>query len=330
MDNFYEKKYLKYKIKFLKLKQTGGFIISWPNDTFYLKKLLDDNIINYKIISENHNMGTSSELLKQTPITLPGLMGKIIHIDEDKLIMSELKDSNGVIKVERIEYNKKNVLQVKLEPYIKNGEKLEPYINSGKDIKSYINSVENYCNNFIKYHTQNGKMTKKDYDELIASSTDLKMSLQEIKDCIHKKNISIISPNGTPIPNRELGIGVPKPISPAAAPIVIPKPISPAAAPIVIPKPISPAAAPVADLPKPTSPVAAPVADLPKPTSPVADLPKPTSPVPTAPNLDYTLQIKTLEDRLKKLENKFNNHYHDIPTTGVREFDVQHPFYKNP
>jgi len=334
MDNFYEKKYLKYKIKFLKLKQIGGFIISWPEDTINIKNLIDQGIINYKIISIGRNLSSSSELNKQTSEKLPGLMGKIIHIDENKLIMSELKDNNDIIKVDRIKYNKQNTFQVKLEPYIKNGDKLEPYINIGKDMKSYINSVENYCNNFIKYHTQDGKMSKKDYDELIGRSTDLRMSLQEIKDCINKKNISIISTNGTPIPKRELGIGVPKPTSPVAAPV---------AAPIVIPKQTSP----VADVPKPTSSVA----DVPKPTSSVADVSKPTSPVPTLDTLnitalnptshnleyvstvakpDYTLEIKTLEERLKKLENKFNNHYHDIPTTGVREFDVQHPFYKNP
>ena len=39
-------------------------------------------------------------------------------------------------------------------------------------------------------------------------------------------------------------------------------------------------------------------------------------------------QIKLLQERLDSLENKFKNHYHDIPTSGVKEFEEQHPYFK--
>lgn len=38
--------------------------------------------------------------------------------------------------------------------------------------------------------------------------------------------------------------------------------------------------------------------------------------------------IEYLHIRLNILENKLNNHYHDIPTTGMRTYTNQHPFYK--
>jgi hypothetical protein len=41
-------------------------------------------------------------------------------------------------------------------------------------------------------------------------------------------------------------------------------------------------------------------------------------------------KLKVLENKLKELELQFENHYHDIPTTGIRQFTKQHPFYKNP
>jgi hypothetical protein len=39
-------------------------------------------------------------------------------------------------------------------------------------------------------------------------------------------------------------------------------------------------------------------------------------------------QIKLLQERLDSLEKNFKNHYHDIPTSGVKEFEEQHPYYK--
>jgi len=38
--------------------------------------------------------------------------------------------------------------------------------------------------------------------------------------------------------------------------------------------------------------------------------------------------VNKLEGKLKKLESEFDNHYHDIPTTGIRQFKEQHPYYK--
>jgi hypothetical protein len=40
------------------------------------------------------------------------------------------------------------------------------------------------------------------------------------------------------------------------------------------------------------------------------------------------LEINKLKERLEKLENEFENHYHDMPTTGIRQFKNQHPYYK--
>jgi len=367
MDNFYEKKYLKYKIKFLKLKQIGGFTISWPNDISIINNLIDKGIINFKIISENHNSRTSTEFMKQTLETLPGLMGIITSIDENKLIMSDLKDNKDIIKVKEIEYNKQNVLQVKLEPYIKNGDKLEPYI-SEKEVQKKINNVEDYCNKFIKYHTKDGKeMLKIDYDELIAGAENLRMTIQEIKYCIGKKKIKIISPTGTEIPYKELGIdetnpNVEKNTIDRGSPVATIDRGSPVAtidrgSPVATIDRGSPVAtidrgSPVATIDR-GSPVATLTpgevkskTNLPSKTTSdtVVGVTKPYMVVGvTKPDMvvgvtkpdyvskpDYSIEIKTLEDRLKKLENKFNNHYHDIPTTGVREFDVQHPFYKNP
>lgn len=46
------------------------------------------------------------------------------------------------------------------------------------------------------------------------------------------------------------------------------------------------------------------------------------------PNKKIQLQINLLKEELDKLKNEFSNHYHDIPTTGMRQFEQSHPFYK--
>ncbi len=38
-------------------------------------------------------------------------------------------------------------------------------------------------------------------------------------------------------------------------------------------------------------------------------------------------QIRELEVKQKQLENKLNNHYHIMPTSGMKEFEEAHPYY---
>ncbi len=43
---------------------------------------------------------------------------------------------------------------------------------------------------------------------------------------------------------------------------------------------------------------------------------------------DKILQhIKQLEDRLNQLDNKLENHYHILPTSGMKNFEQSHPYY---
>lgn len=38
-------------------------------------------------------------------------------------------------------------------------------------------------------------------------------------------------------------------------------------------------------------------------------------------------QIKDLEKKQKQLEDKLNNHYHVLPTSGIKYFEDSHPYY---
>lgn len=39
-------------------------------------------------------------------------------------------------------------------------------------------------------------------------------------------------------------------------------------------------------------------------------------------------QIDALKNEIEKLKNEFDNHYHDLPTTGIRQYTKEHPFLK--
>jgi len=39
-------------------------------------------------------------------------------------------------------------------------------------------------------------------------------------------------------------------------------------------------------------------------------------------------QISSLKEQIDKLNTEFENHYHDVPTTGIRQYSKEHPFLK--
>lgn len=39
-------------------------------------------------------------------------------------------------------------------------------------------------------------------------------------------------------------------------------------------------------------------------------------------------KISNLESKIEKLESNLKNHYHDVPTTGMKLYDEQHPYFR--
>ena len=39
--------------------------------------------------------------------------------------------------------------------------------------------------------------------------------------------------------------------------------------------------------------------------------------------------IERLEEKLNNVKHELNNHYHELPTTGMRLFESKHPYYIN-
>lgn len=38
-------------------------------------------------------------------------------------------------------------------------------------------------------------------------------------------------------------------------------------------------------------------------------------------------QIENLKEKINKIDNKLENHYHILPTSGIKQFEEAHPYF---
>jgi hypothetical protein len=116
MNNTFEKKYLKYKLKYNNLKQIGGFVFNWPNDWHDIVGSYSSGKKFILIKSITGDIQTHNKLGISDNITIPGLTGFIEKVDRDNLIVKNLTDKDGNVKIiGNILFNKENDEEVNIE-----------------------------------------------------------------------------------------------------------------------------------------------------------------------------------------------------------------------
>jgi len=116
MNNEFKQKYLKYKLKYNKLKQMGGNLFNWPNDLHNIVGKYHSGKKYILIKSISGDMQTHNKLGISNNINIPGLTGFIKEVDNNNLIVANLTDNNGnILIMDDISFNKDNVKEVKFE-----------------------------------------------------------------------------------------------------------------------------------------------------------------------------------------------------------------------
>jgi len=118
MDLSYESKYLKYKIKYYKLKQSGGGTrYSWPEGWKDLKGMVDFGEKKYKI-KKIQTILPLKELPLEKMLTNKDIIGwttEITDVTEDKIVMNGLIDKNGIKQLDYVIWFEKQHGSILLE-----------------------------------------------------------------------------------------------------------------------------------------------------------------------------------------------------------------------